>query len=174
MLTWTDEETRLLCWRRVREFAVPPSMIDSATARREAGDWAGACAAAHVDVDFDLREVPRDISPLVRDDLRQLAPDLLRWHLPRVAPDGLLRPGLSAALARYPGGFRLVASTPPAWAEAGQRISLDLRRRDDPRFRLDLHRHLWDARRAFEFRSRPGLEERLDEDRWRSEAEILL
>ena len=174
MLTWTNAETRLLCWRRVREFAVPPSMIDKATARREAGDWAGACAAARVDVDLDPRAVPRDIAPRLRDDLRHLVPDLLRWHLPRVAPDGLLRPGLSAALARYPGGLSLVASTPPAWAEGGQRISLALRRRADPRFRLDLHRHLWDARRAPEFRTRPGLPEQRDEDRWRAEAEILL
>src|ERR1043165_1838958 len=112
MLTWTDLETRLLCWRRVREFAVPPSMIDRATARREAGDWAGACAAAHVDVDLD----PRDIPPPLRDDLRHLAPDLLRWHMPRVAPDGLLRPGLSIRMADYPGGVHLVARTPPGWA----------------------------------------------------------
>ncbi|MGW6204568.1 hypothetical protein ACWF9B_13105 [Streptomyces sp. NPDC055089] len=40
----------LTFWLRVREFAVPPSMIETATARRSAGDWAGACAAAGVDV----------------------------------------------------------------------------------------------------------------------------
>lgn len=173
MRSWTSVETRLLCWRRVREFAVPPSMIDTATARREAGDWAGACAAARFDVDLDPRAVARDLAPLLRDDLRHLAPDLLRWHWPRVAPDGLLRPGLTVALARYPGGVQLVARTPPAWAEAGQRISLALARRSDPRYRLDLHRHLWDARRAPEFRSRPGLAEQSDEDRWRAEAERL-
>ncbi|MFG1606091.1 hypothetical protein [Actinoplanes sp. NPDC049265] len=174
MLSWTDAETRLLCWRRVREFAVPPSMIETATARRESGDWAGACAAAHVDVDLDPRAVARDLRPLLRADLRRLAPDLLRWHLPRVAPDGLLRPGVQAALARYPGGLQLVARTPPAWAEAGQRISLTLSRRSDPRYRLDLHRHLWDAGRAHEFRHRPGLQPRPDQDRWAAEAEIML
>jgi hypothetical protein len=52
-----SENSRLLFWSRVREFAVPTSMIESATARRAVGDWAGACAAAHVDVDLDLREV---------------------------------------------------------------------------------------------------------------------
>ena len=175
MRPWTaSPETRLLCWRRVREFAVPPSMIETATARREAGDWAGACAAARVDVDFDVRAVARDIVPLLRDDLRHLAPDLLRWHMPRVAPDGLLRPGLTVALARYPDGRHLVAGTPPAWAEAGQRISLTLRPRSDPRYRLDLHRHLWDARRAADLRSRPGMPEQPDEQRWAAEAEILL
>ncbi|MEK0098443.1 hypothetical protein WDA79_08015, partial [Streptomyces sp. A475] len=49
--------SHLLMWQRVREYAVPPSMIETATARRAAGDWAGACAAARIDVDLDLRAV---------------------------------------------------------------------------------------------------------------------
>ncbi|RKN47008.1 hypothetical protein [Streptomyces hoynatensis] len=175
--------SRLLLWLRVREFAVPPSMIETATARRLAGDWAGACAAAGFDVDLDVRFLARvrgrEFAGRVRDDLRYLAPDLLRWHLPRIAPDGLLRPGLTVGLARYedPGGeggspVHLVARTPPAWADAGQRVSLALwdgrsgagaRRHPHPRpsrrFRLDLHRHLWDARRAGELRARAGAEE---------------
>ncbi|KDN81351.1 hypothetical protein KCH_69830 [Kitasatospora cheerisanensis KCTC 2395] len=97
-----------------------------------------------------------ELAGQLRDDLRHLAPDLLRWHLPRVAPDGLLRPNLSATLARYPRdgptAFHLVARTAPHRASAGQRVSLALWRdagpRPQPRFRLDLHRHLWDARRA--------------------------
>src|ERR1700754_944296 len=97
--------SRLLCWQRVREFAVPLSMIESATARRAVGDWAGACAAARVDVDLNLRVLARthgrELAALIRADLRHLAPDLLRWHMPRVAPDGLLRPGLTISLARY-------------------------------------------------------------------------
>ncbi|MCX5408236.1 hypothetical protein OHA37_30775 [Streptomyces sp. NBC_00335] len=210
-------------WLRVREFAVPPSMIETATARRSAGDWAGACAAAGVDVDFDLRVLARthgrDLAARIRADLRHLAPDLLRWHLPRIAPDGLLRPGLTIGLARYgdagPGPVHLVARTPPAWAEYGQRISLALwdgARSEDaarrppgagphphphphPRFRLDLHRHLWDARRSDELRSRSGADRHLGEagpeldpglpgpppavprcavDRWAAEAEIVL
>ncbi|MEU9994500.1 hypothetical protein [Streptomyces sp. NPDC050848] len=169
-------------WLRVREFAVPPSMIKTATARRLAGDWAGACAAARVDVDLDLRSVARahgrDLTDRIRRDLRHLAPDLLRWHMPRIAPDGLLRPGLTISLARYAraeppsrdGPVHLVARTPPAWADGGQRISLALwdgslgqgpvGRHPHPlpgrRFRLDLHRHLWDARRADELRVRSG------------------
>ncbi|WP_171166766.1 hypothetical protein [Streptomyces sp. I05A-00742] len=199
-------------WPRVREFAVPPSMIETATARRLAGDWAGACAAAGVDVDFDARSVARthgrDAAAQLRDDLRHLAPDLLRWHMPRIAPDGLLRPGLTLTLARYGTAGRdgtrpvhLVVRTPPAWADAGQRISLALwdgsrtgagrhpHPRPSRRFRLDLHRHLWDARRSAELRTRSGTGAgespadgltarvppgRCAVDRWAAEAEILL
>ncbi|WP_253887255.1 hypothetical protein [Actinokineospora diospyrosa] len=166
----------------MREFAVPPSMIEVATARRVAGDWAGACAAARVDVDLDLRAVRRDhggeFAARVRADLRHLAPDLLRWHYPRIDPNGLLRPGLTVSLARYEptaegDAVHLVARTPPAWAAAGQRISLALwepskpgtgagdhpHPRPDRRFRLDLHRHLWDVRRSGELGERSGVEQ---------------
>ncbi|WP_327431485.1 hypothetical protein [Streptomyces sp. NBC_01236] len=199
MLTQTAYgDSSLSCWRlsfwpRVREFAVPPSMIETATARRSAGDWAGACAAAGIDVDFNLRSVARthghDLVAQVRADLRHLAPDLLRWHMPRIAPDGLLRPGLTIALTRYEYDYEyqhdaagrdgarpvhLVVRTPPAWADGGQRISLALwdgsldgsafgagidrhpHPHPSPRFRLDLHRHLWDARRVGELRVRSG------------------
>ncbi|MEV6923074.1 hypothetical protein AB0M46_00975, partial [Dactylosporangium sp. NPDC051485] len=171
-----DGVDRLLLWLRTREFAVPPPMIEHAAARRAAGDWGGACAAARVDVDLNLRRLARDrggdLAGRVRADLRHLAPDLLRWHMPRIAPDGLLRPGLTVALARHgpPDGpaLYLVARTPPAWAAAGQRISLALwegrpdgphpHPRPDRHFRLDLHRHLWDARRAGELAERLGVE----------------
>ncbi|MEV6056292.1 hypothetical protein [Streptomyces sp. NPDC052107] len=170
-------ESRLSLWLRVRTYAVPPSMIELATGRRAAGDWAGACAAARIDVDLDLRSVARahgrEIAVRLRADLRRLAPDLLRWHMPRIAPDGLLRPGLTLTLARYErpgraGPLHLVARTPPAWADAGQRISLALfdpaeapagrhpHPRPNRRYRLDLHRHLWDASRAGELRDRSG------------------
>ncbi|AJT69360.3 hypothetical protein T261_7763 [Streptomyces lydicus] len=183
-------DSRLSFWLRVREFAVPPSMIENATARRFVGDWAGACAAAGIDVDLNLRAVARtqgrELASQVRADLRHLAPDLLRWHMPRVAPDGLLRPGLTLSLARYDAAGRngacpvhLVVRTPPAWADAGQRISLTLwdgsrseagacrhpHPRPHRRFRLDLHRHLWDARRADELRIRSGADRLPADDR---------
>ncbi|MFF3559205.1 hypothetical protein ACFYXS_04085 [Streptomyces sp. NPDC002574] len=197
-------DSRLSLWLRVREYAVPPSMIETATFRRRAGDWAGACAAAGVDVDLHLRALARthgtQLAARVRADLRHLAPDLLRWHMPRVAPDGLLRPGLTIALARYQDGGRsvhLVVRTPPAWADAGQRISLALwdgtrgaagahpHPRPHRRFRLDLHRHLWDARRADELRTRSGAggppaddppppDPRWAVGRWPAEAGIVL
>ncbi|MEV0029654.1 hypothetical protein [Nocardia sp. NPDC050793] len=207
------DDSHLSFWPRVREFAVPPSMIETATARRRAGDWAGACAAAGFDVDVDLRSVARvygrELVAEVRSDLRHLAPDLLRWHLPRVAPDGLLRPGLTITLARYPCGtagfVHLVVRTAPVWADAGQRVGLALwdgsgtvagshpHPRPDRRFRMDLHRHLWDARRSDELRVRCGAEPGADRsaldpalleiaprdrgyavDRWADEARILL
>lgn len=187
-------ETRLHLWRRVRAYAVPQSMITTASERRSLGDWAGACAAARVDVDLDLRAIGARHGPglvaRLRADLRNLAPDLLRWHLPRTAPEGLLRPGLTATLSRYPRAdgrppLHLVVRTPPAWAEGGQRFSLALwdparpqagvgehpRPRPNPRFRLDLHRHLWDARRVGELRERSDLR---DEERWAAEARRLL
>ncbi|WP_405020776.1 hypothetical protein OHV05_31815 [Kitasatospora sp. NBC_00070] len=205
-------DSRLSRWLRVREFAVPPAMIETATARRHAGDWAGACTAAGVDLDFGLRGLThrhgRELASQVRSDLRRLAPDLLRWHLPRIAPDGLLRPGLTIALARYRTDGRhpvhLVVRTPPAWADAGQRVSLGVwdgsraaptswgppHPRPDPRFRLDLHRHLWDACRAGELRSRSGADGgppatpeltalvppgySCAVDRWAAEAAVLL
>ncbi|MEU6355903.1 hypothetical protein ABZ896_42430 [Streptomyces sp. NPDC047072] len=172
----TNEDVRTSFWPRVREFAVPTSVIETATARRLAGDWAGACVAAGFDVDLNLRSVARvhgrELAGRVRSDLRALAPDLLRWHMPRIAPDGLLRPGLTLSLARYAAfghALHLVVRTAPAWADAGQRITLALwppagsdpcrhpHPRPGPRFRLDLHRHLWDAGRADELRVRAGV-----------------
>ncbi|WP_436788938.1 hypothetical protein [Yinghuangia sp. YIM S10712] len=210
-------DSRFSFWPRVREFAVPPSMIEAATARRRVGDWAGACAATGFDVDLSLRVLARthgrELAGLVRADLRHLAPDLLRWHMPRIAPDGLLRPGLTIALARYGTSehrrpVHLVVRTVPAWADAGQRISLTLwdgsdsgaarhpHPRPNARFRLDLHRHLWDTRRADELRVRSGASpgsdppqlesparellalveevQRCAVDRWTAEAQILL
>ncbi|MFD7550900.1 ankyrin repeat domain-containing protein [Streptomyces sp. NPDC059816] len=76
-------------WARVRRYAVPRWMIERATQAREAGDWRTACAVAAVDVPDDLdpeRIADRygtDVAARVADDLRHLAPDLLRWHLPR-------------------------------------------------------------------------------------------
>nr|WP_241665981.1 hypothetical protein [Prescottella subtropica] len=212
--TVNGTDPRLSFWLRVREFAVPPSMIETATERRLAGDWLGACAAAGFDPDIDLPAVTRryggDVAQQLLADLRHLAPDLLRWHLPRVAPDGLLRPGLTVALARYgPPGHRkrcggrdlihLVARTAPTWADAGQRIVLTLwdgtestrhthpHPRPSRRYRLDLHRHLWDARASGDLRRRCGtgrlpessaLVEAVPEgcavDRWAAEAHILL
>jgi hypothetical protein len=63
-------------WRQIRRYAVPARMIAECTAARGRGDWRAACAAARIDVDIDpalAAEAP----------LAHLAPDLLRWHLPR-------------------------------------------------------------------------------------------
>ncbi|MEU6216625.1 hypothetical protein ABZ845_03750 [Streptomyces sp. NPDC047022] len=196
----------LSMWQRVREYAVPPSMIETAAARRAVGDWAGACAAARIDIDLDLRAVRHrhgtELVTRLRTDLRRLVPDLLRWHMPRIAPDGRLRPGLTVCLARYPGSGgttapQLVVRTPPAWADAGQRMSLALweergsgtpgqhpryphpHPHPDRRFRLDLHRHLWDAEHSGELARRCGVgalpgDSTWATARWADEAELLL
>ncbi|MEU6479838.1 hypothetical protein ABZ858_23715 [Streptomyces sp. NPDC047017] len=225
-----ETPARLLMWQRVREYAVPPSMIETATARRTAGDWAGACAAARIDVDLDLCTVRdrhgSDLAARLRADLRRLAPDLLRWHMPRIAPDGRLRPGLTLSLARYADSdgppLHLVVRTPPGWADAGQRMSLALwgegtghdafaghhprphqhpyprphphphwyphpHPHPDRRFRLDLHRHLWDSGRSAELAWRSGVSGTASPappdrtglppwaaPRWAAEAETLL
>ncbi|WP_439029570.1 hypothetical protein [Gordonia terrae] len=187
-------------------------MIENATAKRLSGDWSGACDAAGVDSDIDLAQIRRrhgpDLAEWIENDLRHLAPDLLRWHLPRVTPTGRLRPGLTIALARYAldrdirfaatGSVYLVARIPPAWADAGQRFSLAVwdGRQPDPhphprpnrRFRLDLHRHLWDVRHVDDLRRRsgaassatrsspgqpPGIPPGYALDRWAAEAAIL-
>lgn len=119
---------------KARRFGVPRSMIDAATARRSVGDWRGACRAAGFDVRLDLDDVQhrygRDVAHELLDDLRHLAPDLLRWHLPRnVHESGRLRPGSLIPLARYsavPGGSSLMLSafTAPAALAAGERVLL--------------------------------------------------
>ena len=159
----------LLMWQRVREYAVPPSMIETATVRRTAGDWAGACSAARVDTDLDLRAVRNrygtELATRLRADLRRLAPDLLRWHMPRIFPDGRLRPGLTVTLSRY----RIGAGHRCSWwcghrrpgrtPDNGCLSTLWERARcgehhphphPSRRFRLDLHRHLWDSTRSGE------------------------
>ncbi|MEV0597379.1 hypothetical protein [Nonomuraea cavernae] len=147
-----------------------------------------------MDVDLNLRRIARlhgqELAAHLRSDLRHLAPDLLRWHMPRIAPNGLIRPGLTLSLARYRernNPVHLVARTPPAWADAGQRISLALwdgsrsgphpHPHPNPRFRLDLHRHLWDVRRAGELRTRSETAPHARGwavDRWPAEARLLL
>jgi hypothetical protein len=123
-----------------RRFGIPPNMIAAATRRRIDGDWRGACAAADVEVQLDLDAVlarhGTEISALLLGDLRALAPDLLRWHLPRASHgSGRLLGGLVVPLARYRdrgGGRRggsgsaltLVAATPDYALAAGERIVL--------------------------------------------------
>jgi hypothetical protein len=74
-------------WQRVRQYTAPVEMIEECAERRSVGDWRGACAAAGIDVWLDLSVVAAEFGRVnaerVEADLRGLAPDLLRWHLPR-------------------------------------------------------------------------------------------
>jgi ankyrin repeat protein len=148
-------------------------MIEQATARRLAGDWPGACAAAHVDPAFTMTEVAErygaQTAARLAEDLTHLAPDLVRWHLPRHL-DGrsTLRPNQCAVLAWY--GEHLVHRpclyvTTPAMVDGPQRLRLRFDAMDDQRMPAIAYaksywwmsgqiqdwrmaRHLWDARQA--------------------------
>jgi hypothetical protein len=99
-------DDRVVGWRNARRYGVPASTVAAASKRRAAGDWAGACAAAQVEVRFRLANVRdrfgAELTAALEDDLRHLVPDLLRWHLPRQAQTdhGPLEPG-RLTLARY-------------------------------------------------------------------------
>lgn len=117
-------------WQRIRRYAVPGWMIAQATAHRLAGDWRAACAAAAVDVDFDLPGIEARhgaaVAEAVADDLRHLAPDLLRWHLPRVLGGRTtIEPDLRIVLASYGGaGGPTLSVTTPLMIEGSQRLRL--------------------------------------------------
>ncbi|MGW3322198.1 ankyrin repeat domain-containing protein [Streptomyces virginiae] len=117
-------------WQRIRRHAVPGWMIEQATAHRLAGDWRAACAAAAVDVDLDLPELTArygaEVAEAVTEDLRHLAPDLLRWHLPRLLGGRTtIAPERRILLASYggPEGPTLSVTT-PVMTEGAQRLRL--------------------------------------------------
>ena len=127
-------------------------MIEQATRRRLAGDWRGACAAAHVDVAPDLDYVANthgaETADRLEEDLWYFAPDLVRWHLPRyLRGRTTLRPGQCVILAGY-GGRPVDAPylyvTTLMMIDGPQRLTLqvDGRTHAMPRIHLPhLHRH---------------------------------
>ncbi|MEU8972051.1 ankyrin repeat domain-containing protein [Streptomyces monashensis] len=164
--------------RRVRRYAVPAGMIERTAERRLAGDWRGACAAANVDIAFDLSEVADHcgdfVATALEDDLRHFAPDLLRWHLPRLLGGRTtLATDTTVVLARYhprtaDEAFRrtpYLHITTPAMTGGPQRIALRFRTLKDGhaagvfgRGTEDWRsaRHLWDVRHTAELRERCG------------------
>ena len=156
-------------WLAARRHAVPPAMVDDATARRSAGDWRGACAAAGFVVRVDPDEVRdrygAETAGRVEEDLRHLVPDLIRWHLPREPAGGLGRvlPNLPIVLARYGAG----QTAPALWVRTPVHLERPLR--PELRFgplnptapevrgeRWDEARYLWDARATDGLRHRLG------------------
>ncbi|MFC8533095.1 ankyrin repeat domain-containing protein [Streptomyces sp. NPDC057249] len=159
-------------WRQVRSYAVPRSVIEESAALREAGDWRGACAAAGVDVHVDPDEVSArygtEVAEALLADLRDLVPDLLRWHLPRIlAGRSTLATERTVLLAGYgaaPDAY-LQVSTPPM-VDGPQHLPLrfgPLRRRTSAGLTDDWRSlgHLWRASRAGELRARAGGGDRL-------------
>ncbi|MFG2292154.1 ankyrin repeat domain-containing protein [Streptomyces sp. NPDC048603] len=155
-------------WRRVRRYAVPRWMIEQATAHRLAGDWRAACAAAAVDPAFDLGHLAARFGDpavaAVTEDLRHLAPDLVRWHLPRLLGGRTtLATDYSVLLATYgpetgsPEVLGLYVTTTPM-VEGPQRLRLVCApigtRFSTSASNWTQARHLWDARHAAELRAR--------------------
>ncbi|MFB7462376.1 ankyrin repeat domain-containing protein [Streptomyces sp. NPDC056224] len=161
----------LALWHRVRRFAVPRWMIEGATEARSAGDWRSACAVCAVDVALDLTRIAERHGAAARDsvadDLAHLAPDLLRWHLPRLADTTVLAPRRVVLLARHGSradarGAYLAALTPARY-DGPQRLVLDFLTAEAVGASSGglvedwtLTRHLWDARHAPELRERCG------------------
>jgi hypothetical protein len=122
-------------------------MILACTAARERGDWRAACEAARVDVDFEP-----SLAIEAEAAARHLAPDLLRWHLPRVL-DGrttlvesryLLIPDAPV----WRGTVLLTVQTPAA-RDGHQRIRLSAVRGAaalEDRSARAVPAYLWDAR----------------------------
>ncbi|MEW2357995.1 ankyrin repeat domain-containing protein [Spirillospora sp. NPDC029432] len=153
-------------WARTRTHEVPRGMIERAAGLRLAGDWRGACAAAGVDVAFDLpgaaREYGGAVAAALEDDLRHLVPDLLRWHLPWGTyldyGDGPFRIRQTLVLASY-GGPCLQLRT-DAWPRLGLFFGPAPESGPEPARRVLSDwtgaRHLWDARRTAELLARHG------------------
>ena len=150
-------ELNLAGWLNARRHGVPASMVRLATARRLAGDWQGACAAARYDVAVDPAAISsshgRDIAEQVEEDLRHLAPDLARWHLPRQwrGGSGLLEPDQRIPLARYGDGPAAPALwlRTPAHLERPQQVEIRFGAIDPDGSSVDSWldaRHRWDAR----------------------------
>ncbi|GIE34568.1 hypothetical protein Ait01nite_076130 [Actinoplanes italicus] len=141
-------------WQRVRRYAVPTWMIAECTEARERGDWRAACRAGRIDVG--------ELGAAAHHAVH-LAPDLLRWHLPRalggdttlavdrryvlIPGEGTLEPDSSVLTVDSPvsveGSQRLTLGA-ARWADlVGERVTL-------------LPAYLWDARYAGDLRAAVG------------------
>ncbi|MFH7598118.1 ankyrin repeat domain-containing protein [Streptomyces racemochromogenes] len=165
-------------WQRVRRYAVPRWMIERATAHRLAGDWRAACAAAGVEVAFDLPALASAhgtaVAGRAEADLLHLVPELLRWHLPRVLGGRtVLAPNRRVLLARYGRDETapLLYATTRAMVDGPQRLRLHCAPVDPARKRHAYARWvtddwtlapwLWDSRHTAGLRSCAGRAGRL-------------
>jgi hypothetical protein len=133
-------DLELRTWQRVRRYAVPAGMIERCTERRLAGDWRGACAAARVDITFSDAE-----ARAFQAELSVLAPDLLRWHLPRALGG---RTSLAtndvwvlSTAERIGEGDRVLAVRLPKTVDGSQRSTLEIG--ENAATHYDLPPYLW-------------------------------
>ncbi|MEU3404364.1 ankyrin repeat domain-containing protein [Streptomyces sp. NPDC006670] len=165
-------------WQRVRRYAVPRWMIERSGAHRQAGDWRAACAAAGVEVAFELPALAAAYGPAVaaavEEDLLHLVPDLVRWHLPRVLGGrSVLAPSRRVVLARYAPGDDAPALyvTTRGMIDGPQRLRLHCTPVDPARKHhayggwvtedWTLARWFWDARHTAALRAAAGAADRL-------------
>ncbi|MEV4141332.1 hypothetical protein AB0J72_55355 [Dactylosporangium sp. NPDC049742] len=147
-------------WLRHRRFGVPPAVIEAATERRLTGDWRRACTAAYVTPDIDLRAVEREhgreVAAAVEDDLRHLAPDLLRWHEPLHGHHPWPAASRPVPMTRLAGGLGILLVQGPR-SGGRRRFQLRFDGGVSPAAEL-IDRHLWDVRRASGLRALCGPE----------------
>jgi hypothetical protein len=153
----------LTTWQRIRQYAVPPRMIEESTKARESGDWRAACAAADVDIAFDPDTLRKRFGAAdtarLEAELHALAPDLMRWHLPR-ALGGYTTLATGSSLMLSPSVKRVKADTPvlvvrmPPSVRGSQRLVLDVvaATAELP----DVAPYRWDARAAADLRIAVG------------------
>ncbi|WP_206436602.1 ankyrin repeat domain-containing protein [Streptomyces sp. W1SF4] len=165
-------------WQRIRRYAVPARMIERATAHRLAGDWRAACAAAGTETTVDPAALAAEhgsaVAAAVTEDLRHFAPDLLRWHLPRVLGGRtVVAPNRRVVLARYGTGSDapVLYVTTRAMVDGPQRLRLHCAP-VDPHARRHSYaswvtedwtraRWFWDARHTAELRASAGPADRI-------------
>ncbi|MEV4274643.1 ankyrin repeat domain-containing protein [Actinoplanes xinjiangensis] len=139
-------------WQRIRRYAVPQRMITECAAARQRGDRRAAWTAGRIDVTGAAAE----LTP-------HLAPDLLRWHLPR-ALGGYTTLAVDQRYVLVPAGAAIDPETEVPVLDAlssmfgSQRLSLGTARWGElnPAEVSLLPAHLWDARHADELRTAIG------------------
>jgi hypothetical protein len=139
-------------WQRIRRYAVPQRMIAECAGARQRGDQQALWAAGRIDV----TGAAADLAP-------HLAPDLLRWHLPR-ALGGDTTLAVDRRYVLVPSGAAISPDTvvpvldPPRSIYGSQRLGLGTARWGDldPGQVSMLPAHLWDARHAGDLRAAIG------------------
>jgi hypothetical protein len=138
-------------WQRIRRYAVPPRMIAECADARQRHDHRAAWAAGRIDVTDSAAALAA-----------HLAPDLLRWHLPRALGGDTL--AVDRRYVLVPAGAVIGPDTvvlvldPPRSMYGSQRLALGTARWAD----LDaaqvsmLPAHLWDTRHADGLRAAIG------------------